>query len=90
MQAPVIFDTHTTFERFKKVNQVLVNDKKLTIKIEGEAILLKRGKKIYHILLKHNLFARWVTIDGVLHYIRIINGFLGSSKQIQYIKAELA
>lgn len=83
------FNPEHTFERFKKVKTVKVNDQILKVKISDDCVVLLSTQNYPQTAIhKYNLYARWLLIDGVLHYIQKINHWMGSSA-CKYVKAEI-
>lgn len=94
------FDNEKTFARFKEVKQVKVGDVIFDIKISTtKSCAFPYTDDVFHVNFynkgkwensktKELLHERWLTIDGVLHYIQRINHWMGKTK-CNYIKAEL-
>lgn len=90
METPGKVDFHplTTLSRFKQVDKVKVSDVILRVEVSSSFVAFYKGKSLYTAISISDLYQRWVTIDGKLHYIQRINHWMGSTK-CNYVKAEI-
>lgn len=83
------FNSFDIMLRFKDVKKVMIEDKILDTKVTNDLVAFYQNDKFFYAIDKSELYTRWLLIDGVLHYIKKVNNFMGGSAICKYIKAEI-
>lgn len=94
------FDVETTFERFKQIDAVKINNKKYKIKVSSSPSSFSPHKEVFYVnfyfnnkwcmcKVKELLHERWLTINGILHYVQNINKGLSGYENTNFVKAEI-